>query len=149
MPKKSMTLKEARAVAEGIARELGYELVDVEFAKEPGGHFLRFYIDREEGIALDAVDYDYMEVSSPGVDRPLKTERDFEHAQGTTVEVKTYRAIDGSKQFVGDLIGLRGDEIVIQIGPDQEMAFHKKDVAVVREYIDFDESDLEDDVPVQ
>ena len=70
-----MTLKEARAVAEGIARELGYELVDVEFAKEPGGHFLRFYIDREEGIALDelesfhrrllplveTVDYDYME----------------------------------------------------------------------------------------
>ena len=98
---------------------------------------------------VETVDYDYMEVSSPGVDRPLKTERDFEHAQGTTVEVKTYRAIDGSKQFVGDLIGLRGDEIVIQIGPDQEMAFHKKDVAVVREYIDFDESDLEDDVPVQ
>ena len=163
MPKKSMKLKEARAVAEGIARELGYELVDVELAKEPGGHFLRFYIDREEGVALDeleafhrrllplveTVDYDYMEVSSPGVDRPLKTERDFERAQGTTVEVKTYRAIDGSKQFVGDLIGLRGDEIVIQTGPDQEMAFNKKDVAVVREYIDFDESDLEDDVPVQ
>lgn len=161
MPNKSMPLKEARAIAEKIAAELGYELVDVELTKEPGGHFLRFYIDRPEGVSLNEletyhrrilplvenVEYDYMEVSSPGVDRPLKTERDFEHAEGETVELKTYRPVNGAKQFIGDLIGLEGDEIVLQTGEDQMMRFNRRDVAWVKVHLEFDESELEDDVP--
>ena len=155
-----MPLKEARAIAEKIAAELGYELVDVELAKEPGGHFLRFYIDRPEGVSLNEleayhrrilplvenVEYDYMEVSSPGVDRPLKTERDFERAEGETVELKTYRPVNGAKQFIGDLIGLEGDEIVLQTGEDQMMRFNRRDVAWVKVHLEFDESELEDDV---
>ena len=161
MPNKSMPLKEARAIAEKIAVELGYELVDVELTKEPGGHFLRFYIDRPEGVSLneleayhrrilplvERVDYDYMEVSSPGADRPLKTERDFERAEGETVELKTYRPVNGAKQFIGDLIGLEGDEIVLQTGEDQMMRFNRRDVAWVKMHLEFDESELEDDVP--
>lgn len=161
MPNKSMPLKEARALAEKIAAELGYELVDVELTKEPGGHFLRFYIDRPEGVSLNEleayhrrilplvenVEYDYMEVSSPGVDRPLKTERDFERAEGETVELKTYRPVNGAKQFIGDLIGLEGDEIVLQTGEDQMMRFNRRDVAWVKVHLEFDESELEDDVP--
>ena len=161
MPNKSMPLKEARASAEKIAAELGYELVDVELTKEPGGHFLRFYIDRPEGVSLNEleayhrrilplvenVEYDYMEVSSPGVDRPLKTERDFERAEGETVELKTYRPVNGAKQFIGDLIGLEGDEIVLQTGEDQMMRFNRRDVAWVKVHLEFDESELEDDVP--
>ncbi len=161
MPNKSMPLKEARAIAEKIAAELGYELVDVELTKEPGGHFLRFYIDRPEGVSLNEleayhrrilplvenVEYDYMEVSSPGVDRPLKTERDFERAEGETVELKTYRPVNGAKQFIGDLIGLEGDEIVLQTGEDQMMRFNRRDVAWVKVHLEFDESELEDDVP--
>ncbi|MCI5661791.1 MAG: ribosome maturation factor RimP [Clostridia bacterium] len=161
MPNKSMPLKEARAIAEKIAVELGYELVDVELTKEPGGHFLRFYIDRPEGVSLNEleayhrrilplvenVEYDYMEVSSPGVDRPLKTERDFERAEGETVELKTYRPVNGAKQFIGDLIGLEGDEIVLQTGEDQMMRFNRRDVAWVKMHLEFDESELEDDVP--
>ena len=156
-----MPLKEARAIAEKIAAELGYELVDVELTKEPGGHFLRFYIDRPEGVSLNEleayhrrilplvenVEYDYMEVSSPGVDRPLKTERDFERAEGETVELKTYRPVNGAKQFIGDLIGLEGDEIVLQTGEDQMMRFNRRDVAWVKAHLEFDESELEDDVP--
>ncbi len=156
-----MPLKEARAIAEKIAAELGYELVDVELTKEPGGHFLRFYIDRPEGVSLNEleayhrrilplvenVEYDYMEVSSPGVDRPLKTERDFERAEGETVELKTYRPVNGAKQFIGDLIGLEGDEIVLQTGEDQMMRFNRRDVAWVKVHLEFDESELEDDVP--
>ena len=156
-----MPLKEARALAEKIAAELGYELVDVELTKEPGGHFLRFYIDRPEGVSLNEleayhrrilplvenVEYDYMEVSSPGVDRPLKTERDFERAEGETVELKTYRPVNGAKQFIGDLIGLEGDEIVLQTGEDQMMRFNRRDVAWVKVHLEFDESELEDDVP--
>lgn len=161
MPNKSMPLKEARAIAEKIAAELGYELVDVELTKEPGGHFLRFYIDRPEGVSLNEleayhrrilplvenVEYDYMEVSSPGVDRPLKTERDFERAEGETVELKTYRPVNGAKQFIGDLIGLEGDEIVLQTAEDQMMRFNRRDVAWVKVHLEFDESELEDDVP--
>lgn len=156
-----MPLKEARAIAEKIAAELGYELVDVELTKEPGGHFLRFYIDRPEGVSLNEleayhrrilplvenVEYDYMEVSSPGVDRPLKTERDFERAEGETVELKTYRPVNGAKQFIGDLTGLEGDEIVLQTGEDQMMRFNRRDVAWVKVHLEFDESELEDDVP--
>ncbi len=156
-----MPLKEARAIAEKIAAELGYELVDVELTKEPGGHFLRFYIDRPEGVSLNEleayhrrilplvenVEYDYMEVSSPGVDRPLKTERDFQRAEGETVELKTYRPVNGAKQFIGDLIGLEGDEIVLQTGEDQMMRFNRRDVAWVKVHLEFDESELEDDVP--
>ena len=156
-----MPLKEARAIAEKIAVELGYELVDVELTKEPGGHFLRFYIDRPEGVSLNEleayhrrilplvenVEYDYMEVSSPGVDRPLKTEHDFERAEGETVELKTYRPVNGAKQFIGDLIGLEDDEIVLQTGEDQMMRFNRRDVAWVKVHLEFDESELEDDVP--
>ena len=117
-----MPVKEAAQIAQKIADELQVELVDVELVKEPTGHFLRFYIDRPDGVALDELEafhrriqplvenvaFDYMEVSSPGADRPLKTERDFERAQGLAVELKTYRPVDGAKQFTGDLVGLVG-----------------------------------------
>ena len=158
-----MPVKEAAKIAQNIADELGYEFVDVELVKEPTGHFLRFYIDRPDGISLnecetfhraimplvERVEYDYMEVSSPGADRPLKTERDFERAEGLAVELKTYRPVNGAKQFTGDLVGLRDGMIVIKTGEDSELSFEKKDVAIVRCIIDFEEADLEDDVPVE
>lgn len=158
-----MPVKEAARIAQKIADELQLELIDVELVKEPTGHFLRFYIDRPDGVALnelenfhrkiqplvERVEYDYMEVSSPGADRPLKTERDFERAEGLAVELKTYRPVNGAKQFTGDLVGLRDGMIVIKTGADTEMSFEKKDVAIVRPIIDFDEADLEDDVPAQ
>jgi ribosome maturation factor RimP len=158
-----MTVREAAQIAQKIADELQLELVDVELVKEPTGHFLRFYIDRPDGVALnelenfhrkiqplvERVEYDYMEVSSPGADRPLKTDRDFERAEGLTVELKTYRPVNGAKQFTGDLVGLRDGMIVIQTSPDTEMSFPKKDVAIVRPVIDFDEADLQDDTPVE
>lgn len=162
MPGKSMPVREARQIAERIAAEMQVELIDVELVKEPTGHFLRFYIEKPDGVALDdleafhrrilplveRVEYDYMEVSSPGADRPLKTERDFERAAGTPVELKTYRAVDGAKQFSGTLIGLEDGVIAIET-PSGEMRFAQKDVAVVRPLIEFDEEDLQDDAPVQ
>ena len=156
-----MTVKEAAQIAQKIADELQVELIDVELVKEPTGHFLRFYIDKPDGIALDEletyhrrilplverVEYDYMEVSSPGADRPLKTPRDFERAEGLAVELKTYKPVNGAKVFTGDLVGLRDGKIVIMTGADTEMSFEKKDVAIVRPIIDFDEEDLQDDIP--
>ena len=156
-----MPVKEAAQIAQKIADELQVELVDVELIKEPTGHFLRFYIDKPDGIALneleayhrkiqplvERVEYDYMEVSSPGADRPLKTERDFERAEGLAVELKTYRPVNGAKQFNGELVGLREGMIVIATANGEELSFPKKDVAIVRPVIEFDEEDLQDDVP--
>lgn len=161
MPGHSMPVRVAREIAQKIAQEMQVELVDVELVKEPTGRFLRFYVDRPGGIALneleayhrrilplvERVDYDYMEVSSPGADRPLKTDRDFEKAEGTAVELKTYRAVNGVKEFRGALVGLRDGEIVIADSDGTEMRFDRKAVAVVRPLIEFDEEDLQDDAP--
>lgn len=163
MPGRSMPVREAREIAQRIAEEMQVELVDVELVKEPAGHFLRFYVDRPDGIALndleafhrrilplvERVEYDYMEVSSPGADRPLKTERDFEKARDTLVELKTYRAVNGSKTFRGTLQGLEGDEIVILDEAGNALRFDRKAVAVVRPLIEFDEEDLQDDAPAE
>ena len=86
MASKTESLTGLEAKASAIAEQMGYELVDVCMDKEPTGKYLRFYIDKEEGVSLDdceafhkavrnpadSVDYDFMEVSSPGIDRPLK-----------------------------------------------------------------------------
>ena len=157
-----MSVREAEKIAQQIADEQNVELVDVELVKEPTGHFLRFYIEKPDGISLNEletyhrriqplvenVEYDFMEVSSPGADRPLKTERDFERAEGMEVELKTYRPVNGAKQFLGDLIGLKDGVISIITESGETLAFEKKDVAIVRPVIEFSEEDLKDDVPV-
>ena len=89
---------------EKIAADMGFELVEIALEKEPTGNYLRFYIDRPEGISLDdceayhkavrdladRVDYDFMEVSSPGIDRPLKKDRDFERSLGAEIEIRLF-----------------------------------------------------------
>lgn len=162
MPKKAMSVREAEKIAQQIAIEQNVELVDVELVKEPTGHFLRFYIEKPDGISLNEletyhrriqplvenVEYDFMEVSSPGADRPLKTERDFARAEGMEVELKTYRPVNGAKQFLGDLVGLKDGVISIITESGETLSFEKKDVAIVRPVIEFSEEDLKDDVPV-
>ena len=157
-----MSVREAEKIAQQIAIEQNVELVDVELVKEPTGHFLRFYIEKPDGISLneletfhrriqplvESVEYDFMEVSSPGADRPLKTERDFARAEGMEVELKTYRPVNGAKQFLGDLVGLKDGVISIITESGETLSFEKKDVAIVRPVIEFSEEDLKDDVPV-
>ena len=163
MPKKAMSVREAEKIAQKIAVEQKVELVDVELVKEPSGHFLRFYIEKPDGDGIslneletfhrailplvETVEYDYMEVSSPGADRPLKTERDFERAAGLVVELKTYRPVNGAKQFRGELRGLVDGMLLITSDSGEELSFPKKDVAIVRPLIEFDEEDLQDDAP--
>lgn len=163
LPSKSMPVREAREIAQRIAAEMNVELVDAELVKEPTGHFLRFYIEKPDGVALndleafhrrilplvERVEYDYMEVSSPGADRPLKTERDFERSRGVVVELKTYCPVNGAKQFTGELVGLEDGDVVITTEDGQALRFARRDVAVVRPLIEFDEEDLQDDAPAR
>lgn len=155
MAKKSVTAT-AGQIAERLAQKMGYEFVDVELTKEHGAAFLRIFVDKEGGMSLDDcsafhhaimgeledLEYDYLEISSPGVDRPLKRDRDFERAKGETVEVKLYRAIDGVKLVQGQLLGLEGDQVVLMTEAG-EMRFARKDCAYVKPVIEYEDIEEE------
>ena len=134
-----------------VAERMGYELVDISLDKEPAGKYLRFYIDKEEGVTLDdceafhktirdladAVDYDFMEVSSPGIDRPLKKDRDFERNLGCEIEVKLFKPIEGTRMVTGILAGLEEGNIVIDTA-DGRMLVPRKAAALVRPVVDLE-----------
>lgn len=141
-------------LAAPIVEGLNYELVDVEFIKEGANWYLRVYIDKPGGISIDdcqAVSeklsdvldeedpieqFYYLEVSSPGLERPLKTEKDFIKYKGELVEVKVYQPIDGKKIFEGELIGLIDG--FIEINQDgNHIKFEKDKVALVKRAIKF------------
>ena len=131
------------------------ELVDVEYVKEGGEFFLRVYIDKEDGVSLNECelvtralnpildekdpikDNYYLEVSSPGLDRPLKKDKDFVKYQGRDVEIKLYKSIDGSKLHEGELVGLTEEKNIKVIIDNNEVEFNKKDVALIRLAIKF------------
>lgn len=137
-------------IAEEILANTDYELVDVEYVKERDW-FLRVYIDKEGGIGLDdcqevsglldekleelnIIDDRYiLEVSSPGLDRALKKEKDFKREMGKLVDITLYKAIDGEKMITGKLTGYTKD--IITIDETREIAL--KDIALVRLHIDF------------
>ena len=134
-----------------IAEGMGFELVDVAVEKEPTGRYLRFYIDKPEGISLDdceayhkavrsiadAVDYDFMEVSSPGIDRPLKKDRDFERNLGSEIEVKLFKPMDGTKLLTGILAGLEGGEILLET-PEGVKRIPRRAAALVKPVVDME-----------
>ena len=134
-----------------IADGMGFELVDIAVEKEPTGRYLRFYIDKPEGISLDdceayhkavrdiadAVDYDFMEVSSPGIDRPLKKDRDFERNLGSRIEVKLFRPMDGTKLLNGILAGLEDGEILLET-PEGIRRIPRKAAALVKPVVDME-----------
>ncbi len=111
----------AMEIGDKIAEKLEMTVVDAEFKKEAGKQFLRMYIDKEGGIGIDdcevfsrafgeeldtidPIEMEYtLEVSSPGVERKLKTEREFLHYLGREVDVKLFKALDGKKEFTGIL----------------------------------------------
>ncbi len=132
-----------------IVQEAGFELVDVEYVKEGSTWYLRGYIDKPGGITVndcemvsrafneclekeDFIDGSYvMEICSPGLDRPLKKPGDFERSLGELVEVRTYRPIDGRKEFVGSLQAY-DDETVTIDEEGEPRSFIRKEIALIR-----------------
>ena len=151
MPNNASALARLERAAIRMAEENGFEYVDTELVKEPSGKFLRIYIDKPGGIELDElekfhkairsladdIDYDYMEVSSPGADRPLKKPRDFEKAMGQVVEVRLYKPLNGSKQFNAVLKSFDGKNIGLDFN-GEELSLEQKAVALIRPFIDVD-----------
>ena len=128
-----------------LADELGYELVDVALDKEDTGKYLRIYIDKEAGIdlndcekyhraiqpQLESYDYDFLEVCSPGIDRPIKNQRDIDASIGLEVAAKLYKPLNGQKTVQGALVRMNDEEVVILSG-EEEVALPRKSVAQVR-----------------
>ncbi|MBE3553991.1 MAG: ribosome maturation factor RimP [Thermicanus sp.] len=130
-----------------ILEQMGLELVEVEFTEEGKNRFLRVYIDKEGGVdieecgkvseslskKLDEVDpipYAYfLEVSSPGAERPLKTDRDYERAVGKGVHIETLEPVDGKKVLEGILLST--DPLTVKV-EGKEITFSKKNVTFAR-----------------
>ena len=137
-------------LAEELLADTDYELVDVEYVKERDW-FLRIYIDKEGGVGLDDCqevsgllderieklgilnDRFILEVSSPGLDRALKKEKDFQREMSKKVDITLYKPLNGEKNITGVLTGYAGDTITI----DEERELPLKDIALVRLHIDF------------
>ncbi|MEK4273509.1 ribosome maturation factor RimP [Paenibacillus sp. FSL R7-0026] len=124
--------------------EQGFELVDIEYVKEGSNWFLRVYVDKEGGIDIDdcvliseklsaKLDENdpiptiyFLEVSSPGAERPLKKPEDVTKAVGKNVFVTTYEPVNGLKEFEGKLLSFDNDELVIEAGKKQHAISYDK-----------------------
>ena len=137
-----------------------FELVDIEFVKEGSSWYLRVFIDKPNGIdledcalvndalseKLDSIDPDpipqayFLDVSSPGAERPLTKEADFQKALGEYIHISLYQAVDGEKIYQGTLKALDDDTLtlVIKIKTRQkEVTFNRKEIAKARLAIEF------------
>lgn len=152
--KKESYESQAEALLLPIVENLGFELVDVEYVKEGGTWYLRAYVDKEGGITIndcetvsrafsekldekDFIEEAYiMEVSSPGLGRPLKKEKDFARSLGKEVEIRTFRPIHHEKEFYGVLNAYDADSVTIT-AEDGNQTFERKDIALIRLAFDF------------
>lgn len=155
MSKREIYEQKTEEILLPIMEEYGFELVDVEYVKEGSNWYLRAYIDKPGGITvndcevvsrrlsdiLDEKDYieeSYiMEVSSPGLGRPLKKEKDFKRSLGEEVEVRTYRMTDKKKEFTGILKSYDADTVTIELEDETLKTFEKGEIALIRLAFDF------------
>jgi len=140
-------------MAEPIVKEHDLELVDVEYIREKDW-FLRIYINKPGGIDIDDCsvvsskltkvlderdpikEKYYLEVSSPGIDRPLKKDKDFQNNYGKMVDVQLFAPLDGKKEFVG-VLSRHSDMLISLIVEEKEIDLERKAVASIRPHIEF------------
>lgn len=138
-----------------LMEEHKFELVDVEYVKEAGTWYLRAYIDKEGGITVDDcevinrklsnwldeedfIEESYiLEVSSPGLGRPLKKEKDFARSIGKEVEVKLYKAFNKQKDYTGVLEAYDKDTVTLGMEDGSQIVFDRPDIALIRLAFDF------------
>ncbi len=155
MSKREDYERRTEALIQPILDRLGFVLWDVEYVKEGADHYLRAYIDKENGITIDDcvevsralsdeldredfIDEAYiLEVSSPGLGRALKKDKDFERSIGQSVDIKTYKPIDGLKQMTGVLLSYDKDSIEISAESGEKIRIGRSDLAKVNLSVDF------------
>ena len=147
-------IERAKELIGPYLKESGIELVDMTYRRESGGMTLRLLVDTPEGISIDEceavnnamsgildkedfVDEHYViEVSSPGLDRPIKSDRDFERSLGKELEVTTFCPIDARKMHMGRLAGMNREEIVLEANGISTIIPRDK-IAVARLHVEF------------
>lgn len=145
---------------EPMINNMDFELVDVEYVKEGKNWFLRLYIDQPEGVnledcalvsekvseRLDSITPDpfphayFLEVSSPGAERPIKTEKDYQNAIGSYIHISLYEALDGEKIYEGTLTELTDETLTLTVRiktRTKEIAFDRAKIAKARLAIQF------------
>lgn len=155
MTKRESYEQKTEEILNPIVEEYGFELVDVEYVKEGSTWYLRAYIDKPGGICIDDceavsrrlsdildekdyIDDTYiLEVSSPGLGRPLRKEKDFRRSLGEEVEVRTYRMIEKQKEFTGILKEYDEKTVTIEEDGGNVRIFEKSDIALIRLAFDF------------
>ena len=155
MSKREDYEKKTEALISPILDRLGFVLWDIEYVKEGSDYYLRAYIDKEGGITIDdcvdvsrelsdeldredfIADAYILEVSSPGLGRALKKDRDYERSIGQSVDIKTYKPIDGCKEFCGILKSYDKEVIELEAGDGAVLIFNRSDIAKANLSIDF------------
>ncbi len=155
MSKREEYEQKAEALLMPVIEAGQYELVDVEYVREAGTWYLRAYMDKEGGVTIDDCekvsrafsdlldqedfieDAYILEVSSPGLGRPLKKEKDYKRSMGKELEIRTYRAIDGRKEFGGTLCAYDDKTVTVRQEDGSDRTFDKKEIALIRLAFDF------------
>ncbi len=156
MSRKESIEQQVETLLTPIAQQYGVWVYDVEFVKEAGEYFLRAYVEKDGGVTInDCVDVSHalsdqldehpdlieeaytLEVSSPGLGRRLTKDRHFENSIGKDVELKTYKPVDGCKEFAGVLKSFDQENLVIGLDNETEKTFSRKDVSVIKLALDF------------
>ena len=155
MSKKEMYEARTEELITPILDRRNFELVDVEYVKEGSTWYLRVYIDKEGGITsddcadvsremneiLDREDYvegSYtFEVSSPGLGRPLKKDKDFARSIGEEVEVRLFRAVEGCKEYTGLLNAYDKTTVTLMLEDEKTLVLERSNIALIRLALDF------------
>lgn len=138
-----------------LIEEHHFDLVDVEYVKEAGNWYLRAYIDKEGGITVDdcevvsrrlgewldekdfIADSYILEVSSPGLLRPLKKDKDFERSIGRAVDIKLYKPLNKQKDFTGELVSYDKETVTISQEDGSKLVLNRPEIALIRLAFDF------------
>ena len=131
----SKITEQVEVIVKPIMEDLNFELVDVEYVKEGRDHFLRISIDKEGGVDLNdctlVPEMYYLDVASPGAERPIKKEQDFQNAITKPVFVSLYVPIEGEKEWLGILQEVNNETIVVQV----KIKARTKDIEIPRDKI--------------
>lgn len=160
---KQSTVERVEQLVEPIAKEMGFDLWNIQFIKEGSQWYLRLYIDKDGGVDInDCVDFTHavtkplddadiisqsymLEVSSPGIERELIKDEHFEKYIGYPVMMRTIRAIDGVRDFNGILVSYENKEVCVKLQDDTTVSVNKKDTSYVK-LDDFDIKDFDKDI---
>lgn len=150
MGRKESYEEKTEQLIQPLIDENNFELVDVEFVKEGSDWYLRVYIDKEGGIGvldcelisrafneiLDRENYiseQYIfEVSSPGLMRPLKKEKDFKRSIGKLIDIKLFKSVEKCKEFTGELVSYDDKTVTIKYEDEEEQTFERSNLAMIR-----------------